>query len=482
MEGPVSAPKRICLGGSGETVVDSVAPSAEQGFGSDASFSDSQHGTVETNSKFSGLDLHDVLVIELCAGTARLTKTIRAHGMRGLAVDKSKDRGCGTDIMILDLTKEHDLQILLQLIRSEAGRIALIFISPPCGTASKARERHIAHHLLAGKKQPVPLRSQDKPDQKDGLSGLDKVKTEMANQLYDAVTQIILECNSLDLWVMVENPKNSLYWSTTFALKYIQSLPTYWVDFHNCAHGGKRDKLTRLWTNKPWAGSLQLFCDKQHQHSSWKPKVVNGRLTFPTAEEAAYPWLFCERVSNLVQQMAVDAGCSVTSTLQEQIHGNFVGTFQRYVFDALPRSSKLKPLVAEYGHYWTVAVNPQNLSAVPQLLHTLPKGSKLVSRHLMTWGNFRVEMVDEIKHDSWPDWAGQHDGQTGWGAEHVLELCKFGMPSDPITFVHRALKAGHPKDLTCQISEVFRNAILANFHKPPSTSRPICLPRNGYNF
>ena len=192
MEGPVSAPKRICLGGSGETVVDSAAPSAEQGFGSDASFSDSQPATVETNSRFSGLDLHDVLVIELCAGTARLTKTIRAHGMRGLAVDKSKDRGCGTDIMILDLTKEHDLQILLQLIRSEAGRIALIFISPPCGTASKARERHIAHHLLAGKKQPVPLRSQDKPDQKDGLSGLDKVKTEMANQLYDAVTQIIL--------------------------------------------------------------------------------------------------------------------------------------------------------------------------------------------------------------------------------------------------------------------------------------------------
>ena len=105
---------------------------------------------------FSGLDLRDLLVIEVCAGPARLTKTVRKRGLRGLAVDKSKDRGCGTEIMVLDLTAEQDLQLLLQIISTEAARILLVFIilvfsSPPCGTASKARERPIKTSLLAGR-------------------------------------------------------------------------------------------------------------------------------------------------------------------------------------------------------------------------------------------------------------------------------------------------------------------------------------------
>ena len=35
-----------------------------------------------------------------------------------------------------------------------------------------------------------PLRSVDQPDALDKLSGMDKYKVEMANQLYDAVLQI----------------------------------------------------------------------------------------------------------------------------------------------------------------------------------------------------------------------------------------------------------------------------------------------------
>ena len=69
-----------------------------------------------------------------------------------------------------------------QIRDQEASRIALVFISLPCGTASKATERPIKTSLLAGRKQPLPLRTRDKPDQKDGLSHTDKVKTELANQ------------------------------------------------------------------------------------------------------------------------------------------------------------------------------------------------------------------------------------------------------------------------------------------------------------
>ena len=110
MDSPAPAPKRHCTRDSDKAVETDAVSSAGQGSSDDACFSFSQRQSVEKNSKkISGMDLQDLLVIELCAGTARLTKTIRTHGMRGLAVDKSKDRGCGTEIMILDLTRDHDL-------------------------------------------------------------------------------------------------------------------------------------------------------------------------------------------------------------------------------------------------------------------------------------------------------------------------------------------------------------------------------------
>jgi len=49
----------------------------------------SQNVAGDTVYQFSGLELQD---LELCAGTARLTKTVRAQGIRGLAVEKCKSR------------------------------------------------------------------------------------------------------------------------------------------------------------------------------------------------------------------------------------------------------------------------------------------------------------------------------------------------------------------------------------------------------
>jgi hypothetical protein len=57
-------------------------------------------------------------------------------------------------------------------------------------------------------------------------------------------------------------------------------------------------------------------------------------LTFPTAEEAAYPWLFCERVVNIAEQVALSFGGVVFSTLQEQMDVTQITNFQRYIFDA----------------------------------------------------------------------------------------------------------------------------------------------------
>ena len=51
-----------------------------------------------------------VVVINICAGSARLTKTCRKLGLRGLASDKGTERSCGIDIMTLDLAVASQLQ------------------------------------------------------------------------------------------------------------------------------------------------------------------------------------------------------------------------------------------------------------------------------------------------------------------------------------------------------------------------------------
>ena len=102
-----------------------MASSAVQG-STNADFSAAQSESVGRNSyNFSSMALHDLLIVEICAGTARLTKTARQKGFRGLAIDKSKSRGCGTEIMILDLTLEQDLNILLQILKAESFELHL---------------------------------------------------------------------------------------------------------------------------------------------------------------------------------------------------------------------------------------------------------------------------------------------------------------------------------------------------------------------
>ena len=101
-----------------------------------------------------------------------------------------------------ELADPEQLDSLLQYIRKYAAFIVAIWIAPSCGTASRARERP----LPGGRKGPVPLRSFDRPDQFDGLSGIDKIKVEKANQLYDAVQQIAACGISLDICVAIENP------------------------------------------------------------------------------------------------------------------------------------------------------------------------------------------------------------------------------------------------------------------------------------
>ena len=420
---------------------------------------------------FSHLLLEDVLLLEICAGSARLTKTARKFGLRGLAIDKTKARSCGIDILLLDLTNEFDFQFLINLIEAEHDRICLVFISPPCGTASRARSRPIKSTLLRGRKAPQPLRTDSHPDQKPGLSGTDKIKVEMANQLYDAISDLIFLCDSLGLVVVVENPLNSLYWKTSYARRYLSCLQTFFIDFHNCAHGGKRDKLTRFWSNTDWLCSLAVLCDKQHSHASWTPRVQNGVLVFPTAEEAAYPFLLCERIVAAVLVAIQQMGCQTYSSLKQQLDITGTNKMNRIIFGAMPRAAYLKPLVADYVDFQYIVADPQRTDAPGTLVQSLPKGAKLLSRRVYKWGECRVVCNDigwqNVLID-WQSWRGRNfSDTTGLEEDLLVELIRYGIPSPPEVFLARAIEAGHPRDLVGHVGDIVHGVIVENFHSDP---------------
>jgi hypothetical protein len=159
--------------------------------------------------RFTGMSVSDLLFVEIFAGTARLSKHAREAGMRVLPVDKTTARSSQIYIAQYDITDQHQFESLMQVLASEADRIAAVHLAPACGTASKAREKKLLSCVRKGFKVPVPLRSTQKPMGVDNLSGLDKIRTELANQVYEKTAAIMKFCIEADILCSLENPENS---------------------------------------------------------------------------------------------------------------------------------------------------------------------------------------------------------------------------------------------------------------------------------
>ena len=255
--------------------------------GSEEMQSSSTRKQFNCNRNFSRMSLEDLYIIEICAGSARLSKVAHECGFRTMAIDHSAARTCGFPICVFDLADANDLESLVRFIEESADSILGIWIAPSCGTCSRAREKRLFSLERAGVKTPIPLRSTSQPDQLDGLSGLDKIKVEKANMLCESVYVVSALACSLHIFLAIENPTNSHYWSTSPMQRLCNEHEHHYVTFHNCAHGGDRDKSTSLWVNDSWLDSLALLCDKKHQHKPWTTTMKNGNVRFATAEEAA---------------------------------------------------------------------------------------------------------------------------------------------------------------------------------------------------
>ena len=185
----------------------------------------------------------------------------------------------------------------------------------PCGTCSRAREKPMPA-TLGGHTGPKPLRNADHLLGLPNLTGADQAKIEGSNHLYKAAIRLLQVCMSLGCLVSIENPARSWLWpllallvKTTQNSEFItwfSNLES--VYFDACAHGSSRDKRTKLLSTPGLFTSLAADCSQDHQHASWQPYKDEHGVIFPTAAEAEYPKVLCDRMAQCVLSMVSNMG------------------------------------------------------------------------------------------------------------------------------------------------------------------------------
>ena len=175
--------------------------------------------------KFQGLAVKDLYFLELFAGTARLTKCFGQSGFKAMAFDKTSKRSEGQSVLEYDLSNKDEVASLLRFIELNADRIALIHLAPPCGTASRARGKRLHFLRALNIKEPRPLRDDSFPDGFPWLQGSDKIRTEVANLLYEHTVLIAQTAIRLQIAVTIENPANSLMWKTSPFVQLFEQFP-----------------------------------------------------------------------------------------------------------------------------------------------------------------------------------------------------------------------------------------------------------------
>ena len=111
----------------------------------------------------------EMVFLEIFAGSGNLSTAVKDINLSVYAIDNKAKRHSQVSIHVLDLTKQSDVAVLLDLTCH--ANIASAHLAPPCGTASKARERPLPESLAHIKADP--LRSEQQPLGLEGLTGLD---------------------------------------------------------------------------------------------------------------------------------------------------------------------------------------------------------------------------------------------------------------------------------------------------------------------
>ena len=124
------------------------------------------------------------------------------------------------------------------------------------------------------------------------LSGTDMLRVSAANVLYEFTAEVMDLCTLLGKACMVENPRNSLFWVTTWWAECDSNGHHHISDHQACAYGAQRPKWTRLTANFEQVHTICNTCPGDHTHLPWESYEV------ATNEFLQHPWKCTTRNSS----------------------------------------------------------------------------------------------------------------------------------------------------------------------------------------
>ena len=365
-------------------------------------------------------------ILEVFAGTAGMVAAAAAEGLvRSVGIDHVRLASRRGKVIQLDLLLASHRQLLWKWLR--APGLVAVWLAPPCGTASRAREIP-----LQGDQEPRPLRTSDNPEGRPDLSPEETDRVQKANSLYRITAEIWTFCLQHDILAVIENPYRSFFWHLPEIAAILQDERAVLVRCDFCMFGGKRLKKTALLANDQIIHALAVQCDGQHDNLPWG--VVDEE--FATRQETAYTNLFCRTFM-----------LALTRHLRERGFED-----EREVQSCLGQASATAKVLTTKAHTKRTA----SFRMLPEFKQTLRWTMSRAQREQIcrpTW--MPVDSIPGLK----PQTVGEIrvSPVSGSPTDVWLDVCW-----SPQEFVLQARKAGHPSHMHLGIPPALKQAIEKN--------------------
>lgn len=415
-----------------------------------------------------------MLCVELCAGTAGLTAELLRAGFNAIAFDHQKNAH-----RLKAPCVEADLSTAggFLLVRDVLSSVAPFFLhaGPPCGTASRARERPIPDYLRRqGAPEPKPLRSSSYPLGVPGLTGADNLRVTAANNVYETVAKLAAIAHERGAIVTIENPARSFLWEVPCMLELQRRFGFFLIYFHQCMFGGSRKKLTGILTNSQALRVLEVRCDDGHAHEPFALTKSSTGWTFSTAAEAEYPPELCRAIVAALSTESLKRG------IRE--YADIPPNSALASAAATRQSRKMPPLIPEFKTLHRVVlvdpeVKPARNTKLVKSVGRVPAGSKILSARRLTG----AEGGGEVTSFSAPDKQEREEAVTPEASHEPQGHGDTTAPTWEITvgeyhtfeeFFEKAKALTHPFDLNLGVPEILlENIFVYLTHGPEFIAR-----------
>ena len=391
----------------------------------------------------------ELIFLEVFAGSANLSEAMRRKGLLVHAVDDKLRRQSKVSIHVLDLTRDNDVEVLLDM--ATHANIGSAHFAPPCGTASKARERPLPEGMESIRAEP--LRSATQPLGVSGLAHLDSKRVAAANRLYALTLCVLCILVSRGASVSVENPRNSYFWIIMqMWSKQHPWMKHIWESLKDnisqaCMYESKLDKWTTIKATSQLYDAICRTCDKSHTHESWKPSMGPNGPKFPTTAQSEYPTELCNEMANCLARFLLDKGTKFVDTNLSQDTTLTSRQLRQHGRKQLP------PLLAEYWMVCDIHIAQQFpfFKQLKQLPPTCEKRGVILVQH------------DENFSQACKSLEEQYSGCLGTvfaatcASNEVQQWC--GVLRKPEQTIQATLGVKHPMDLQIPLPDLLLRAV-----------------------